>query len=47
LRPGQLVRALIQASDTPKNVAITVAPVQTRSVLTNARGMMRSVNSVR
>ena len=46
-RPGQLVRALIQASDTPKNVASTVEPALISSVLTKAFGMTRSVNSVR
>ena len=46
-RHGQLVRALIQASETPKKVASTVEPKLISSVLTNAFGIIRSVNSVR
>src|SRR5262249_47056602 len=46
-RHGQLVRALIQASDTPSKIASTVEPALIKSVLTNAFGMMRSVKRAR
>ncbi|MNC90471.1 hypothetical protein D3C83_65720 [compost metagenome] len=41
-RHGQLVRALIHASETPKNAASSVEPVLISSVLAKALRMMRS-----
>ena len=42
-RPGQLVRALIQASETPKKVARIVEPLEIKIVFTKAFGIIRSV----